>query len=201
MEKPVYAAPGVPEQTSLDSSPSHLCQPCVSALTVDELEVGRIYPHHRTLRSCLDAYQMRCYICSSLLEIISEDEHKTLQLLAKGQMPESTNGDSDCSRSYDDSLPSTHKIMDEIENDWRYKAHGGSFVSLTGLRIHTNGNLMEIAIRLNPAYDEALPAGMKLYEAAPSIWKVVSNSIFLVGAPVVITAKGPSGPSNQLRII
>lgn len=199
MEEPINATPRLPEQTSVDRQPSHLCQACLSALTMDELEVGRTYPHHRSLRSFLDAHQMGCYICSRLLHRISEHEHNSLQLLAEGKMPEPTDGDSDCSPSDDNSLPSTREIMDEIEHEWRHEAHGGSYVSLTGLRIYNNDDLMQVAIRLNPAYDEALPAGVKMYEAIPSIWKDVSDSIFYVDGPVIITAKGPCGPFTQLR--
>lgn len=196
MEEPANATPHVSEETSLDNQPSHLCQACVSALTMDELEVDRIYPHHRSLRSFLDAHQMGCYICSRLLHRISDHDHYSLQLLAEGKMPEPAHGDPDCSPSDRRFLRSTHRTMNRIERGWRLRAHGGSFVSLTGLRID---DLMEIEIRLNPAYDGALSAGKKLYEAAPSIWKDVADSFHYADAPVIITAKGPSGLSNQLR--
>lgn len=197
--EPVNATPREPEQTAVDSQPSHLCHACVSALTMDKLEVDRTYPHHRSLRSFLDAHQMKCYICSHLLHLISEHQHKALQLLAEGKMPEPTHEDSDCSSSDDSSLPSMQKTMDEMEYSWRYHARGGSYVSLTGLRVHIDEDTMKIAILLNPAYDEALPAGIKLYEATPSIWNDVSDSLFYANSPLIITAKGPSRPSNRLR--
>lgn len=196
MEEPANATPHVSEETSLDNQPSHLCHACVSALTIDELEVDRIYPHHRSLRSFLDAHQMGCYICSRLLHRISEHDYYSLQLLAEGKMPEPAHGDPDCSPSDRRSLRSTRDVMVRIERRWRFRGHGGSFVSLTGLRIY---DLMKIEIRLNPAYDEALSAGKKLYEAAPSIWEDVCASFSHANAPVIITAKGPSGLSNQPR--
>lgn len=198
MKEPINATPRLPEQTSVDSQPSHFCQACLSALTMDELEVGKTYPHHRSLRSFLDAHQMKCYICSHLLHFISEHEHKALQLLAEGKMPEPTYDDSDSSLSDHSSLPSTHETMDGLEHLWRF-ACGGSYVSLTGLGIHSFGDTMEIKIRLNPAYDEALPAGIKLYEATPSIWNRVSKSLLHARPPLIITPKGPSRPSNRLR--
>lgn len=88
--------------------------------------------------------------------------------------------------------------MDEMEQLEGDSNREGSFVSLTGLRVRIDENLTEIVICLNPAYDEALPGGIKLYEAAPSIWKDVSYSVPYVDAPVIITAEGPSGPSNRL---
>lgn len=199
MVESVNATPRLPEQTAVDSQPSHLCHACVSVLTMDELEVDRIYPHHRSLRSFLDAHQMKCYICSHLLHLFSEHEHKALQLLAEGKMPEPTHGDSDCSSSDDCSLSSTQEFMDEMEYSWRLHARGGSYVSLTGILIHIDEDMMEISIRLNPAYDEAFPAGIKLYEATPSIWKDVLDSIFYSNPPLIITAKGSSRPSDRLR--
>lgn len=192
MEEPVSATPRVPEKTSRDSKPSQLCQACVSALTMDKLEVGRTYPHHKNLRSFLDAHQMKCYICSHLLDLNFEDVHKALQLLAEGKIPEPTNAGSDSSLSDASSLFPTYNFMDEMEQLWEDNNREGSFVSLTGLRVRIDENLTEIVICLNPAYDEALPGGIKFYEAAPSIWKDVSYSVPYVDAPVIITAEGPS---------
>lgn len=196
MEETANATPHVSEETSLDNQPSYLCQACVSALTMDELEVGRTYPHHGSLRSFLDAHQMGCYICSRLLHRISEHDHYSLQLLAEGKMPESAHGDPDCSPSDRRFLRSTRRTRNRIERGWRLRDYGGSFVSLTGLRID---DLMEIEICLNPAYDGALSAGKKLYEAAPSTWNDVAVSFHYADAPVIITDKGPSGLSNQPR--
>lgn len=166
---------------------------------MDELEVGRTYPHHGSLRSFLDARQMGCYICSRVLHRISEHDHYSLQLLAEGKMPEPAHGDPNCNESDRRFLRSLRRTKNGIERRWRFRAHGESFVSLTGLRTYVHDHLMGIEICLNPAYDEALSAGKKWYEAAPSMWKDVADSFLYADAPVIINAKGPSGLFNQRR--
>lgn len=194
VEEPVSRTPRVPDQAAraLDSQASHLCQACLSALTMHDLEGGRTYPHHSSLRSFLDACQRRCYICSPFLLDIPEEYHRILQLLAEGKLPEPT--DESNSISTDEDFPSAIGYR-----RWKSSIRKDELVSLSGLRIERRpGNIMEIVLCLNPDYDEALPAGIKLYEAHPRVWSSVSDTIWFHHGPVIITDKGSSGPFNWL---
>lgn len=198
MEEPVNATPRVPEQTSPDSQASHLCQACLSVLTMDELEVGKTYPHHNCLKSFLDAHQMRCYICSPLLGAISEDELKTLrtiQLLVEGKISEPINGD--CGLPMTSFESSMYSIREIIGFYCQHSDFTSSSVSLTGLRVRENDyRILQAVVYLNPAYDEALQTGGKLYEASPSTWMDVLGKTVQLVAPAIISAKGSSGLSN-----
>lgn len=200
MEEPVSGTPRVPDQTSraLDSQASHLCQACLSALTMDDLEVGRIYPHHSSVRSLLDAHRRRCYLCSPRLRSMRDENLEILQLLAEGKMPDPTDGSSSLPTHGD--LSSACNTRDEIRRLWIDGVRKDGFVSLTGLSIKSHDDyIMWIEIRLNPDYDAALPGGINLYEAHPSTWMEVMAALWYLKRTFIITGKGPSGPSNWLR--
>lgn len=188
------ATPRVSSNGFLDCQASHLCQECLFVLNMAELDVEKTYPHHSSLKSLLDAYYIKCYLCSSLLKGLSAQEREALQQSAEEKMPGSTDGDYSPSKA--SHLPSTHKIMDKLRFVWGDDLCEESYGSLTGLRIQSRENIMEIMIRLNLAYNEVLPAGNKLYKAAPTtakaIWGDRCKSPRFMANPVIINAQGPS---------
>lgn len=159
--------------------PSHLCQACLSVLTRDDLELNKLYPHHKDVKALVEASRMRCYICSWLLVNLPTDAQEGLDLLAEGKMPDDTvvQEARPISRFTSDTRGGT---LDYIQNYTRGKLGEGEFwVSFTNLKIvKLFRRSPEVAFCLNPLYDGYIPSTTRVYDTwLSNIWLSVLGDI------------------------
>jgi len=171
----------------------YLCEACSSILTMDGLEIDRPYSHHTTLQSFLAAHQMGCNMCR--LSLFEGPRIEDWLNLAEGRITKTIPADED-QDAVEDTSSSIEDTRHRIEEHWGFADGDELLVSFTGLWVSSNGADSVVArVRLNPAYEEFIPVGMKPYER--TLWERWDSLAFKARwecRKEIITAQSTSRP-------
>lgn len=148
------------------SQPTRLCQACLSVLTRDDLEVGKDYPHHSTLRALVEASNTRCYVCSWLLSQLWEYDQNVLRQLAEGRTPHHMIVEEDGTTNTGASDQRT-ELIDHLRDAIGKRGESVSCISFTTMRIEDPfiyETCHKISAHLNPSYEGYFPLDREVYD-------------------------------------
>lgn len=195
--RPGSAASEEQEEPSSEAAP-HLCQSCLSVLTMDGLETDKLYPHHENFRSLLAAYEIGCYLCSPLVTqgyLLEFSELKALLDRDEGGAPKVSEVSSSRYGYHYSTLRSWG--ADDIEPECGFTESMKSITSLTGLGVSAGqvgsaehaGQCIDVCVRLNPSYGIFL-AYTKEDQPLRSFWLDFRSMLRWTQRQIFVTAKG-----------
>lgn len=191
---------GSEEEDEPSGMAPHLCHACLSVLTMDGLETGRLYPHHKNFRSLLIAHKIGCYLCSPLVTQDWSFESRSLKVLLdreKGGAPKVSEGS--CSRDEYRYGTLAGWKEDKIEPNSEFAESVESNASLTGLGVSAGqegsaehaGQCIDVCVRLNPSYgiftaDNYEDIGLR------NTWSLFARMLRWTHRQIFVTAEGTS---------
>lgn len=159
------------------SQPTRLCQACLSVLARDDLEVGRDYPHHSTLKAFVEASDMTCYVCSWLLSQIWVKHRNILGQLAEGTTPHHMIVEEGETTDTGASDPRA-ELIDRLRIGNEMSGESVSWGSFTTMRIEAPDiyeSCYQISAYLNPSYEGYFPLERGAYDTL--LKKLLDNII------------------------